>query len=58
MRPDGTDTIFGGAGIDIGRNDIGDATLDATIDGHHDDADGNARDADYIMGDNATSTGS
>ncbi len=29
MRPDGSDTIYGGAGIDIARNHIGDATVDA-----------------------------
>ncbi|HEU5192826.1 MAG TPA: hypothetical protein VFX14_24355 [Methylomirabilota bacterium] len=42
MRPDGSDTIFGGAGFDIGRNDSGDTS-----------ATGHACDADYIMGDNA-----
>jgi len=52
MRPDGSDRIFGGAGIDISRNNTGDATIDAngvittTATGH-------ARDADFIMGDNA-----
>jgi len=52
MRPDGSDIMFGGAGIDFGRNDIGDATVDAngviTT-----NPTGHARDADYIMGDNA-----
>ena len=52
MRPDGSDIMFGGAGIDIGRNDIGDASIDANgvitalPTGH-------ARDADFMMGDNA-----
>ena len=52
MRPDGSDAIFGGAGIDIARNHIGDADLSTTNvvvtvpTGH-------ARDADFIMGDNA-----
>lgn len=52
MRPDGSDIIYGGAGIDISRNNIGDAAEDAnhlitTV------AMGHSRDADYIMGDNA-----
>jgi len=50
--PHGADIIFGGAGTDIGRNDIGDATIDGegviTT-----DVDGHARDADVIAGDNA-----
>ncbi|WP_392533892.1 DUF4347 domain-containing protein [Nostoc sp. C117] len=41
QRPDGADTIFGGAGTDIARNDLGDQS-----------ANGHARDADYILGDN------
>jgi Ca2+-binding RTX toxin-like protein len=41
QRSDGADTIFGGAGTRIGRNDPGD--LSAT---------GHARDADVILGDN------
>ncbi|MBD2412394.1 hypothetical protein FACHB389_10860 [Nostoc calcicola FACHB-389] len=41
QRPDGADTIFGGAGTDIARNDQGDTS-----------ANGHARDADYILGDN------
>ena len=51
-RPDVGDIIFGGAGIDIARNYEGDATIDGnnnivtTQTGH-------ARDADFIMGDNA-----
>lgn len=53
MRPDGSDTIFGGAGIDIARNHIGDATEDATTHEITTVATGHARDADYIMGDNA-----
>jgi len=50
-RPDGTDLIFGGAGIDISRNNAGDATASSTGDlivnprGH-------AMDADVIIGDN------
>ncbi len=52
MRPDGSDVIFGGAGIRIGRNDPGMAVEDS--DGNLvTAADGHARDADYIMGDNA-----
>ncbi len=51
-RPDGSDLIFGGAGTDISRNHLGDASLNAagdtvvTVDGGH------ARDADVILGDN------
>ncbi len=41
QRPDDADTIFGGAGTDIARNDLGDES-----------ANGHARDADYIIGDN------
>ena len=41
LRPDVDDTIFGGAGTRIERNDIGDATER-----------GHASDADYILGDN------
>jgi Ca2+-binding RTX toxin-like protein len=51
LRPDGRDLIFGGAGTEIGRDDIGKATVDAqgviTV-----AADGYARDADMILGDN------
>jgi Ca2+-binding RTX toxin-like protein len=53
MRPDASDVIFGGAGIDIARNDLGDATENlatgviTTVPGGH------VRDADFIMGDNA-----
>ncbi len=59
MRPDDSDFIFGGAGIDTDRNDIGDATL---ADGSDPDIPentvlalpgGHVRDADFIMGDNA-----
>lgn len=59
MRPDGSDVIFGGAGIRIARNDLGDAVLNTTprADGSYDyietTATGHARDTDYIMGDNA-----
>ena len=64
-RPDGSDIMFGGAGIDIARNDLGDATLspeDYDPDGVDDDIPdrtvipvpgGHVRDADFIMGDNA-----
>jgi Ca2+-binding RTX toxin-like protein len=52
MRPDGSDTVYGGAGIDTARNNYGDATADAngvvtTFVGGH------ARDADFVMGDDA-----
>ncbi|NIQ03506.1 MAG: hypothetical protein GWM98_26665, partial [Nitrospinaceae bacterium] len=40
-RPDGSDMIFGGAGTDGSRNHLGDET-----------AQGHARDADMILGDN------
>ena len=42
LRADGSDLVFGGAGINAGRNDLGD--LDATA---------HARDNDVIAGDNA-----
>ncbi|HSC16539.1 MAG TPA: hypothetical protein VLI71_15540 [Gammaproteobacteria bacterium] len=42
LRPDGRDLIFGGAGTDLARNNDGDLT-----------AQGHARDADVIVGDNA-----
>jgi Ca2+-binding RTX toxin-like protein len=51
LRPDGSDTMFGGAGIDIGRNEIGDGTVDAN--GNITATSGHALDADYMMGDNA-----
>ena len=41
LRPNGVDTIFGGAGTRIGYNTWGDES-----------ADGHARDADVILGDN------
>ena len=53
MRPDASDVIFGGAGIDIDRNDIGDATEDGVTGVITTDAGGHVRDADFIMGDNA-----
>jgi Ca2+-binding RTX toxin-like protein len=53
MRPDGSDAIFGGAGIDIARNDIGDATEDLETGVITTVAGGHVRDADFIMGDNA-----
>ena len=52
--------MFGGAGIDLARNVIGDAiTVSETVDGKTSTnviqavLDGHARDADYMMGDNA-----
>src|SRR5262249_42286326 len=51
QRPDGADLIFGGAGTEILRNDLGQATADAggniavNVGGH-------ALDADTIVGDN------
>jgi Ca2+-binding RTX toxin-like protein len=51
LRPDGSDLIFGGAGTNVDRNDIGDAMIDG--DGViSDNATGHARDADTILGDN------
>ncbi len=51
LRPDGKDLIFGGAGTDVSRNNIGDATIDAngviTV-----KPDGHSLDADTILGDN------
>ena len=41
QRPDGSDLIFGGAGTDVARNDLGDTA-----------AGGHAHDADVILGDN------
>jgi Ca2+-binding RTX toxin-like protein len=41
QRGDGSDTIFGGAGTRVARNDLGDLS-----------ANGHARDADVILGDN------
>lgn len=51
LRPDGSDLIFGGSGVAIARNAIGDASIDAngnittTANGH-------ANDSDAIVGDN------
>ncbi|MHC4543730.1 MAG: hypothetical protein ACYSYL_04270 [Planctomycetota bacterium] len=63
LRPDGSDIIFGGAGIDTDRNDIGDTTFGLASQGPISDDNpdhiittvpiGHARDADFIMGDNA-----
>ena len=51
QRPDGSDLLFGGAGTDVARNHIGDASIDAqgviTV-----KTDGHALDADTIIGDN------
>ena len=41
LRPDGSDTIFGGSGEDVDRNTPGDTTPE-----------GHAHDADMILGDN------
>ncbi len=58
MRPDGSDVIFGGAATAIARNDIGATETEelASEDADHvitTAPDGHARDADFIMGDNA-----
>ncbi|MHC4966761.1 MAG: calcium-binding protein, partial [Planctomycetota bacterium] len=58
MRPDGGDIIFGGAGIDTEYNDIGDTTFglasqDLATNEITTAPEGHARDADFIMGDNA-----
>ncbi|MHC4281808.1 MAG: hypothetical protein ACYSWZ_02365, partial [Planctomycetota bacterium] len=58
MRPDGSDVIFGGVGIAIARNDIGATETEALASEDADHVittapDGHARDADFIMGDNA-----
>ncbi|HLL19195.1 MAG TPA: hypothetical protein VK439_10455, partial [Rubrivivax sp.] len=57
QRPDGSDLIFGGAGTDIGRNDIGDATTGTSPGSPVADLilnarGGHAHDADVIVGDN------
>src|SRR6185503_15604485 len=52
-RPDGSDRIFGGAGIDTSRNNAGDATEDGTTHVITTVNDGHTLDADFIMGDNA-----
>jgi Ca2+-binding RTX toxin-like protein len=57
QRPDGSDLIFGGAGTDIGRNDIGDATTGTSPGSPVADLilnarGGHAHDADTIVGDN------
>ena len=54
LRPTGSDLIFGGAGTEISRNDIG--TSFASVDAEGNIltvATGHARDADTIAGDNA-----
>jgi Ca2+-binding RTX toxin-like protein len=54
LRPDDSDTMFGGAGIDTSRNNIGDATEDpVTHEITTNLVNGHARDADFMMGDNA-----
>jgi hypothetical protein len=57
QRPDGSDLLFGGAGTDITRNDIGDATTGRSAGSPVDDliltnAGGHAHDADTLVGDN------
>ncbi|HEY9237367.1 MAG TPA: hypothetical protein VIP10_00890, partial [Burkholderiaceae bacterium] len=60
QRPDGSDLIFGGAGTDTARNDIGEATLarspglpgTAAADLIVTNPGGHAQDADVIVGDN------
>ncbi|HXT29054.1 MAG TPA: LEPR-XLL domain-containing protein [Vicinamibacterales bacterium] len=52
-RPDGSDRIFGGAGIDTSRNNVGDATEDGSTHVITAVSDGHTLDADFIMGDNA-----
>jgi uncharacterized repeat protein (TIGR01451 family) len=47
MRPAGSDTIFGGAGTRLVRNDIGAEPDDCDV-----TVDGQSRDADVILGDN------
>jgi len=44
MRPDGSDTLYGGAGVRLGRLDTGDIAGDSD----------HARDSDQMAGDNAT----
>ena len=58
MRPDGSDVMYGGAGIAITRNDIGATTFDLASEDPEShvittEIDGHGRDADFIMGDNA-----
>ncbi|HZF78881.1 MAG TPA: hypothetical protein VEZ89_03735, partial [Rubrivivax sp.] len=57
QRPDGSDLLFGGAGTDIARNDIGDATTGTSPGSSVADLilnarGGHAHDADVIVGDN------
>ncbi|HET9215962.1 MAG TPA: hypothetical protein VFR18_03230, partial [Terriglobia bacterium] len=54
MRPDGSDIMFGGAAMDISRNNIGDATENISTGVITTTATGHAQDSDYMMGDNAT----
>ena len=53
MRPDGSDTIFGGNGDLVERNNDGFGVTDESGDIVLTEAERHARDADYIMGDNA-----
>lgn len=53
LRPDGTDMLFGGAGTNVSRNDIGDAMLVGDGSGNFITVfAGHALDADMILGDN------
>ena len=51
-EPSGADLIFGGAGTDISRNNLGDAALNSAGDAIVTEPTGHARDADMILGDN------
>ena len=52
MRQDGSDILFGGAGTDISRNNLGDASINAAGDTIDTQTTGHSRDADMILGDN------
>jgi Ca2+-binding RTX toxin-like protein len=52
LRPDDADIIFGGAGADYSRNNLGDAVLNGAGDTIVTAANGHSRDADMILGDN------
>jgi Ca2+-binding RTX toxin-like protein len=52
LRPDGSDLLFGGAGTDISRNHLGDASLNQAGDTIVTQPTGHSRDADMILGDN------
>src|SRR5262249_15055114 len=60
LRPDDSDLIFGGSGVAIARNAIGDATITSGVDSNGNatsnviatTANGHANDSDSIVGDN------